>query len=413
MTPFLHQDEAARMLGGISAILLSQEAQGAMSRRRGQRTGNLTEKSGSWLLRWYEDSRNIAGQTVRHRQSMVIAKSTGPDKVTRRQAERIAWDRVLGKLDAQVMRPAALISFQQFVAMRFIPDHVEMACKPGGRTHYEYCLGHIMPIFGKEKLRDVSRMMIQDFLNAKRRKLSPQTVKHLKNALSAIFRHAKRYEMWSGDLPTEGLITPRIDSVEKRALTIEQATRLVNCLHGQYSVLAVLLISTGMRIGEAAGLRWGRIDFERGIITICESWSREHGYQSPKTKKGIRLLPLPEALTAPLSALRGSRGADDAVFFTEHGNPIDKRTTASSILKPAAKRAKVSWASWHTLRHTHATLTDGSLTEAERSKILGHSSVAMTMRYTHPAMERVRSAINGIGASIMGTTGTPNNENIQ
>jgi integrase len=383
-----------------------------MSNRRFQRKGHLYKKGPSWIFRWYEDAKDITGRTVRVRPTKAIADATGPNKVSEKQAQRIAQE-ILDKLAANDIRPGALVLFSQFVEKRFIPDHVQMSLKPGGKDHYTYCLGHILPVFGREKIRDINRMMIQDFLNEKRRKLSPQTVQHLKNALSAVFRHAKRCDMWTGDLPTEGIITPRIDSAERKALTADQAARLVSCLHGQYSVLAALLLSTGLRIGEAAGLRWSRIDFEHGVITIAESWSREHGYQSPKTKSGIRLVPLPASLAPAIAALRKFAGPDDPVFTTTNGNPIDKRTAASSTLKPAAKRAGVPWCSWHTLRHTHATLTDGSLTDTERAKILGHSSTAMTMHYTHPQMERVRGVIDEIGAAILGNNRTTNSENIQ
>lgn len=373
-----------------------------MGRRRGQRTGNLTERSGSWLLRWREDSRDITGRPIRQQVSMVIGKAVGPGKMTRREAEREAWDRVLSKLDAQTLQPAALVTFQQFVTARFIPDHVETECRAGGRAHYTYCLGHITPELGAYRLRDFSMLLLQDFLNAKRRGgLSPQTVTHLKNALSAIFRHAKSCGVWAGELPTQGLKLPRIEVPEKRVLTQDQAARLVAELPGQYAVLAALLLATGLRIGEAAGLTWRRVDLDAGVLTVQQSWSREHGYQAPKTARGVRQVPLPEGLKWKLAGLRAGAGGDAAVFVTSAGNPIDKRTTASKILKPAATRAGVPWASWHTLRHTNATWTDQSgMTATERQKLLGHANAAMTARYTHPEMERARAAVDAIAAGV-------------
>lgn len=375
-----------------------------MGRRRGQRKGHLTERSGSWLLRWREDSRDITGRPIRQQVSMIIGKTTGPDKMSRRQAEREAWDRVLSKLDAATMKPAALITLQQFVTARFMPDHVEMTLKPGGKDHYAYCLGHILPKLGSWRMRDIGNMALQDFLNSKRGSLSPQTIAHLKNALSAIFRHAKRCAVWAGDLPTDGLLVPRIESPEKQVLSQDQALRLVACLHGQYSTLAALMLSTGLRIGEAAGLTWKRIDFDAGVITVQESWSREHGYQSPKTQRSIRRIPLPPALIAPLKALRGDAAPETPVFITSNGNPIDKRTAASKILKPAAKRASVPWVSWHILRHTFCTWTDASLTEAERMRLMGHTSPRQTQHYTHPEMERARAVIEGIAAAMLPVT---------
>jgi integrase len=372
-----------------------------MGRRRSQRTGTLREKSGSWLLTWREDVTGIDGVRRRAQMSTTLGYASGPEKMTRKEAQRAAWDRVLSKLDDAVLKPAAEITMRAFVKQRFIPDHVEMKLKPAGKAHYDFCLSHILPAFGDAKLRDLNRIRLQDFLNSKRGKLAPETIGHLRNALSAIFRHADRSDMWGGKLPTVGLIIPRIETPEKRALTTDQAARLVASLHGQYSVMAAFMLATGLRIGEAAGLTWKRVDFASGIIEVRESWCREFGYQSPKTARSVRRVPMPETLRAHLLQLRGRRGPDDSVFYTAAGTPVDKRASSRN-LKRAGKTANVPWVSWHILRHTHATLTDGSgLTVAERQKVLGHSSPTITMDYTHPEMARVRGAVDAIAAAVI------------
>lgn len=57
------------------------------------------------------------------------------------------------------------------------------------------------------------------------------------------------------------------------------------------------------------------------------------------------------------------------------------------------RRRGAPWVTWHVLRHTCATLSDqAGLTVAEKQKLLGHATAAMSTHYTHPDMERMRLA---------------------
>jgi integrase len=226
----------------------------------------------------------------------------------------------------------------------------------------------------------------------------------MRNVISAIFRHAKRMQMFTGELPTDSVSLPKIAAKERAALSAEQATKLIAALPGQYAVLGALLFTTGLRIGEAAGLRWKRVDFANGTITVAENFTKRQ-WTTPKTEKSVRVVPVPRAVLDAMARLREDREPEATVFVTTHGNPVDQNTTCAKILKPAAKVAGVPWASWHSLRHSNATFADQQgLTIAERAKGLGHASEAMTLRYTHPELERLRAGVEGIAARILPET---------
>lgn len=372
-----------------------------MARRRGQRQGHLYEKSGSWIIRWREDSRDLMGRPCRDQRSMVIAKSEGQGKIGRRAAERLAWDLVLSKLDTISLVPGALITFGDFVKSRFEPDHI-WGLKPSGQEHYRYMLSsHVLPFLGGYRLRDITPVVVHNFFRTKRQQYAGQTLVHMRNVISAVLRHAKTLQMFTGDLPTDGLKLPEINAKERASLTAEQATRIIAAMPGQYGVLAALLLTTGLRIGEAAGLRWKRIDFAEGLLTVAENYTGRH-WVTPKTKKGVRTIPVPSRVLTAVATLRGEAGPDDPVFITTHGNPIDARTTAAKFLKPAAKACGMPWVSWHSFRHSNATFADQQgLSSAERQKGLGHGSAEMTMRYTHTELERVRAGVEAIAAAVL------------
>src|SRR5579863_8047652 len=96
-----------------------------MARRRGQRTGTLINRSGSWLLRYYVDGTEIdlkTGKLKRDRITVTIADSRGPKAVCKREAKRIAWDESLSKLDQAHTRPSSAKCFLDFVNLRYRPD---------------------------------------------------------------------------------------------------------------------------------------------------------------------------------------------------------------------------------------------------------------------------------------------------
>jgi integrase len=313
-----------------------------------------------------------------------------------------------------------MITLADFVAQRFNPDHV-WNLKPSGQAHYADMLScHILPKLGRLRLRDITPIEIQSFLTRKRiegyistrrvgktlketrRDFSAQTLRHMRNVLSAVFEHAKRLNMFAGENPALGASVPKGEAKERQALTGEEAMRLVAALPaGQYRTLGALLVTTGLRIGEAAGLRWKRVDFERRTITVAENYTKRC-WTTPKSKKGIRTVPVAQAVLTALALLKGEAGPEDTVFVTMNGNPLDQNTTCARFLKPAAKRAGVPWATWHSFRHSNATFADAhGMTIAERQKVLGHAEARMTIHYTHPELERVRSAIESIALAVL------------
>lgn len=97
---------------------------------------------------------------------------------------------------------------------------------------------------------------------------------------------------------------------------------------------------------------------------------------------------------------------DSLVFASTVGTPLDPDNLRVRVLKPAAGEAGASWAGWHSLRHTFASLQLARGTNVlQLSRALGHHSPAFTLeRYCHllPGgeaepldLDDVRSRVNG------------------
>lgn len=392
-----------------------------MGRRRGQRKGHLFEKSGSWLLRWREDVIED-GNLVRKRFGRVIAPSKGPERVSKREAYRIADAEILAKLDAASIRPGTLATIEQFIIRYYEPDILwRKGRKETGRKFAASIIkNHILPDLGRLRMRDVTVGDLQDLISRKAAAgLSSQTVKHIRNQLSAIFRHAKRRGYFIGENPVELLVLPTMRRQQRGVLSWDGVSRLAAELP-RFRVLIYLLAITGLRISEACGLKWSRLNLTEEFVVsddqpippksalIVEAYVRGT-YTETKQETAERIMPLPEELIYEL--LRHKRasmfdGPNDPVFASRTGRPIDQHNIASRYLKPAVQKIGVPKASWHWLRHTSSSFADQvGMTLGERQKGLGHGSGAMTMSYTHADVERVRAGLNRVAKRLLGAPG--------
>jgi len=80
--------------------------------------------------------------------------------------------------------------------------------------------------------------------------------------------------------------------------------------------------------------------------------------------------------------------------FTYRGNPVKGFRTS---FENACKKAGIKNLSFHTLRHTFATrLVLSGVDIVTVSRLLGHSKIQTTMRYSHPTPEALKTAVSGL-----------------
>jgi hypothetical protein len=159
-----------------------------MARKRGQQAGHLHRQGNKWYLAYREDALDADGRIIRVRRNQPIASAK---EVGKREAQRIARD-ILNRVDEYAQRPNSLATVQQFIRTRFDPD-VVWALKNAGQKHYDYVLNkHVIPGIGDVRLRDVTNDHVQALVKLKiEAGYSGQTIVHIRNAISAVFNHAK------------------------------------------------------------------------------------------------------------------------------------------------------------------------------------------------------------------------------
>ena len=231
--------------------------------------------------------------------------------------------------------------------------------------------------------------------NASERGLTAAAV----NRPLALLRHLLRlaHEEW------EVLqVAPRV-RLEKepqgrlRWLTQEEITQLLDACgksrNKELRAVVVIALNTGLRLSELLGLNWIYVDLSRGVIRL------------EITKSGRRReVPLNDDSYRALVSLTPK--GEGRVFQTRF---------IKTAYNNAVTVAKLDDVNFHTLRHTFASWAImRGVTLKELQELLGHSSLAMTMRYAHLAPEHLRTAVGRLaGLTSSHRAETPTQESAQ
>lgn len=234
--------------------------------------------------------------------------------------------------------------------------------------------------------------------------LSPRTVSYVHTVVSEALKQAAA----DGAVPSNPLLNVRRPKQPRRsvsALTEEQVQTLLSSIDdAMFCRLVRLALASGMRRGEILGLAWSSVDFEKGTVSVNQSVIRANGKEvistDLKNQSSRRTLSLDEETMEALRAqrvydmelrLRSSGFHDmDLVFCREDGSPLRQNSVS---LKISRIFRGLGWSgfTFHTLRHTHATLL---IKHGVNFKIvqyrLGHATFQQTMdTYSHvtPDME--------------------------
>jgi integrase len=295
--------------------------------------------------------------------------------------------------------------------------------KPSTRREYESMIhAHIKPRWGELTLADVQHEDIVTWLaELSARGLSASRVRAAHVKLSQILKLAVR----SGRLarnPAEYAPLPRVRRAEKRYLTHQEVDQLAEAA-GEHRAAVYFLAYTGVRYGEMAALRVGRLNLLRRRATIEESAVEVAGrvvFGTPKTHQ-TRDVPLPKFLVEQLAQLVAGKEPHDFVFARDNGELLRLSWFRRAVFTPAVDEAGLQGLTPHGLRHTAASLAIASGADVKVVQtMLGHASATMTLDlYGHlyadhlndvadrmdAAREAARQDVKGAYADFLRTNG--------
>ena len=153
-----------------------------------------------------------------------------------------------------------------------------------------------------------------------------------------------------------------------------------------YGNLALFMVLTGVRVGEACGLLWSEVDFEKKFARIIRitSWDKitrePYLVEATKTDGSTRLVILPRVLIKMLRVMK--KEALNEIVFSDIKGGFLKYTTTQARFSSAFKKLDLPWRGTHICRHTYATvalMATKDLSAVQAS--LGHQDQRVTQKY--------------------------------
>jgi len=270
---------------------------------------------------------------------------------------------------------------------------------------------HAAQHLGKVKLEDLDASHVEMLYQRMRAAgASPNLIDRVGRNLHRSIQVAIRRRVYTKINPFSLVDRPRVPVGKSRTLEPEEAQRFLQAASGdRFEALWILLLTSGLRLGEALALRWSDVDLMKGRISVYHSLSQVKGIPtlgSTKTPKSRRLVVIG---TSTIKALEDRRAASiredhgsEFVFSTTTGSALRRENLRRSHFAPICAKAKLGHFRIHDLRHTMTSL---ALLQGVSAKVtaerLGHSTTRLTQdRYSHLIGDLQATAADEIEAAL-------------
>lgn len=303
--------------------------------------------------------------------------------------------------------------------------HIKRGLKDNTFQNYKYMYNtFVRPKFGKFKISQVKKSDVKRFYNylADERGLQASTIDSIHTVLHQVFDLAVD-DGYIRSNPSERVLKELkqahcFQTEKRKALTVAEQELFLDYLRNTphyrhwYPIFAVML-GTGLRVGEATGLRWCDIDLDEGLIDVNHTLVYySHGPQkgcsfnvnTPKTKAGERVVPMlgfvKEAFLEErenqketgISCKASVDGYTDFIFVNRYGDTQHLGTLNKAIRRiirdcndAQFERSEnpevlLPHFSCHTLRHTFNTrMCEAGVNIKVIQDALGHADVSTTL----------------------------------
>lgn len=275
------------------------------------------------------------------------------------------------------------------------------------------------------QMGSVDPVLIQNYYTELSKKYSESTVKKTRTLFNTVFDYLVSINIMTAN-PAKGIKMPHktnyaVQKKEHSFLSLEQAEKFKEAalmkadetiagvktgdyIYGRNARFCLIVLYTGMRIGEAYALTWDDVNFKRNVIRINKSMERikiNGKYQwitdTPKKPASIRVIPMSNIakeqllylkMISPGNAAKGT----DTIFVTDSNIP-PSQSSLTRTLKAILTRAEINPNGFglHDLRHSFGSMllekgweTNHPVDIKVISELLGHDDVSTTYNtYLH------------------------------
>ena len=367
------------------------------------------KKKEKWVGRYREDVVEMDGNTRRVRRSVILG--TKRELPTKRLAER-RLDAILARINCLDYRPGRAATFGEFIE-RWKTEVLTTQKPSSARAVRSHLKCYIMPELGKLRLDQFGVENQQMFITrmpgrATEKAVSRKTILNVLGTLSTILTTAHDWGYNCEQISLTKLrLPPRGTAYEAPHFTVEQVQKILAIAQEPWRTMFCIFMMDGLRAGEALGLQWPDIDFERNLLHIRRSaWYGR--LQTAKSESSETVLPIPNPLLNVLKAYREQwkPNPQGFLFVTRNNRPPSSNKVVEYHLWPILDALEIDRCGVHAFRHTHtALLLDSGATPKVVQRQLRHSDARTTLEiYGHVVGDAHRTAVEKV-ASIVDPNG--------
>lgn len=344
--------------------------------------------------------RNREGKVIGYRGAYWVQTAEGPKRRfvsgKNKTEARAALRKARADRDDGFVFDAGTLTLEDYLG-RWLADSVKNTVRRSTFAQYESVVNrHIIPALGRLKLNSLTPAHMRRLYREKLEELSPRSVNYIHVTLHKALKQA----VIDGFIPrnvTDAVKAPQVHKKEVRPLNPSEVAVLLSAARGnRLEAVYVVAVHTGLRRSELLGLKWTDVDLEAGILSVQRSLDADGTFNPPKRNKSRRTVKLTGQALEALASHRarqneerlhlGSLWEDYGLVFPNRvGKPMNGDNLYHRGFKPPLKRADLSGFTFHSLRHTCATLLlSKNVNPKIVQEMLGHATISQTMdTYSH------------------------------
>ncbi len=338
-----------------------------------QSTIKLNEDNAVYYIEYYHGNRRI-------REKIGFNKVVAENVLKKRELE-IVENKFLD------IKREKKIRFRE-LSQEFIERHLKVNCSAGWHRKSLVNIQRLGRMFNEKFLYEITPFLIEKFKIERLKEVKPDTVNKDLACLKTMFNKAMDWGCFDAVNPVSKVSFLKSENKRLRYLEKEEIPILVEHCGGHLKPIVIVALNTGMRKGELLSLKWQDVDFRRETIQLL------------KTKNNkVRHIPMNNAVKDALLSVR-KNPESPYVFTNRQGTMLldVKRSFTTALKKSGIKSFR-----FHDLRHTFASQLVMSGVDLNTVRdLLGHSTLEMTLRYTHLSPNYKKRAVDRLYERIGG-----------
>lgn len=334
---------------------------------------------------WTAEKANI------ERAKLKAAHITGEGPTSLKEKRTIAAEKKEQKEKERERKEKENISFKNFFEEVYLPIAKMNKKFESYRKEEELFKNWIGPIIGEKPCKEITKFHVEkikkNLLDAGR---SPRTVQYCLAVIRQVWNTAKDKNLVTEASPTRKVKIPRINNERERFLSPDEATKLLSEIKNkseQLYQISLVSLHCGLRASEIFNLTWADVSVDKGLLMLRDTKAGKFAvaYMTDEIKEMFQ------------NMLQGE--PNELVFKSRNGgkiksvsNTFDRAVEDVGLNKGISdRRQKIVF---HSLRHTYASrLVLSGVSIYTVQKLMRHSNLKMTERYSHLNEETLQAAV--------------------